>query len=117
MMPLPNTSVQIPQAPVAAPTRQPPGGESHQGVSTGIVTALKQIAEVGEKNQEWLQLLREHNHSNTSLLEVLIGILITMAEQQGIPPEMLAKLCRQSIGKATEEFLKQALSTKSEGKG
>ncbi len=95
-----------PPQPVTASDPNNVGGGLPQRID-GIIQALKKVAEVGESNQEWIEEIHEQAMGNSRVLSVLLLLQLTLAEQQGIDANMLAKLMLSKDKATVENFLGQ----------
>lgn len=97
------------QAPEQPPARRPPAEEGGAALTVlrGMSESLKRIAETNEANQKWLQQLTDQSIGHAKMFEILLVVLVVFAEQQGLNPEVLAKLCAQVTDDAKNSFLQQ----------
>ena len=83
----------------------------------GIIEALKQVVEVSESNQAWIEEVHDHALGTNRVLSTVLLLQLVLAEQQGFDQNLLVKLMLSKDPSTIEEFLKNfATAEDEEGK-
>lgn len=96
-----------PQMPPQAPMRQPQTASdpSNAGAGQGVADTMKQLVNVlGQLNQNTGEIATT-SRASVTIQRVILKVLLTLAEQQGISSEDLAKLVRLQDDQEVEKFV------------
>lgn len=73
---------------------------------SGILKAIRQVVEVSESTQAWIEEVHDHALGNSRVLETLLLLQLVIAEHTGMDQDILVKLMLSKAPGTVEEFLR-----------